>query len=346
MVLNQYDKWLRKDMKKKELVCREYLSWKTIQGISGKRKKIKRWFTLVVLYIHYCVLKKEEPFFWYVNLYDEQEYQRKLMTDQMTEVSKTIERNTRAEGNTLYLACMANIIKDSQTRAFLEYHNIYEGKEVVVVGAGPTLNYYEPIPNAIHIGVNGTYKKVNLDYLFLQDFDGEGEGKAYSIEEIKLLTCKKFVGRYIKKAYLDSAYVPEFVEKYIGASTYYVYDYLPDSDYDNCFIDYNMPTNICFFPLVDNASTIFSALCFALWTHPSKIYLVGCDCSFSKGQRFDQSKGRYGDISLVYRNWEKMIYHIKLFYRDVEIVSINPVGLKKLLPYINTESYTNEIQKE
>ena len=56
-------------------------------------------------------------------------------------------------------------------KVFPKYKGINKGKDVVLMGAGPTLNQYQPIKNAIHIGTNRTFKfdKVLLDYLFIQD---------------------------------------------------------------------------------------------------------------------------------------------------------------------------------
>lgn len=232
-----------------------------------------------------------------------------------------------SDSQSLYMSCMANEIVQKHREAFSQYKDYYLGKEVVIVGAGPSLSYYhEKISNAIHIGVNGTYRIIDLDYLFFQDFENEGHGGVFDVDEIKKLKCKKFVGRYVEKR-PDIMQAPEYIDRYVGAQSYYVSDYHKNSDFDNTYIDYGIPLDICHFPLVDNASSVFAAIHFALWTHPSRIYIVGCDCSYSMGQHFDDSTGKKFSVNLVKRNWNIMKKHIDTYYPDIEVISINPIGL-------------------
>ncbi len=60
-------------------------------------------------------------------------------------------------------------------KTFSKYKNCCNGeKDVVLCGAGPSLQDYQPIKNAIHIAVNRAfmYEKVDFDFIFAQDFDG------------------------------------------------------------------------------------------------------------------------------------------------------------------------------
>jgi hypothetical protein len=101
-------------------------------------------------------------------------------------------------------------------------------------------------------------------------------------------------------------------------------------------------------PLGDvGGSVIFSAFHFALWTYPKRIYLVGCDCT----ARWGISGMHFNDISPNYnlsmndntlKGWKKMKEFCQTYYPDVEIISINPVGLKDMFQDIFTESYLTE----
>ena len=55
--------------------------------------------------------------------------------------------------------------------SFISYKNKYKNNEIVLLGAGPTLNEFKPMENVIYVGTNRTFKfeKVKLDYLFFQD---------------------------------------------------------------------------------------------------------------------------------------------------------------------------------
>lgn len=53
-----------------EKMQNEYLKFKTVNGIIGKQQRLKRWGALFLLYCHYCVLRRQQYCFWYINLYD------------------------------------------------------------------------------------------------------------------------------------------------------------------------------------------------------------------------------------------------------------------------------------
>ena len=227
--------------------------------------------------------------------------------------------------DTFYLACKANEIKAVHADTFSPYKNIYRGREAVVIGNGPSLNYYTPIENAIHIGVNRTYlkKEIPLEYLFVQDWN---VGK-HIMEDLKGLTCKKFVGYQIASFYRKGGFCfPEYAADYIGAKKYFLNDYFPGIG-----INYPFPLDIEYYPIVDNWTSVFSAFCFALYTHPKRIYIVGCDCSrgFVNGDHFYEGGTPIHQqwVDKIVTHWAMMKEHTAAYYPDIEIVSINPVGL-------------------
>lgn len=209
------------------------------------------------------------------------------------------------------------------SKAFPQFKNINHGKDVVIVGTGPTLAKYIPMPNAIHIGLNRAYQfdKAKMDYLFMQD----GTATQTYIDEIdKLDDVVKFYGLLLfNEAYREGVRIPEYHLKSKNSYRYYSYNY------NNLEIN----SNIEAYPLFSHASVSIPAIHFALWTHPKRIYLVGCDCSeapYWDGEKREeeylvQSK-KINDM--IIDGYVKIKEFAKIYYPDVEIISINPVGLK------------------
>lgn len=253
----------------------------------------------------------------------------------LDEIKRLIRRNVERESDNLYLSCMANHISRVHYDSFSQYKEINIGKDIAIIGTGPTLQWFTLPENTISMGCNSAYKYMDLDYYFVQDF--QGEGNAYSIEEIKALKSIKFIGHYIKriKPVDESMHSARYVANYVGGKDYYVYDYY------GSYIDFPIAQDILDFPLVDNGSTIFAVMQFALYTHPKRIYIVGCDCSYAKGQHFDGNVSVPMQIDIVYENWKKIRDYIKVFYPDIEVISVNPVGLKGFF----TDYYTDEYMR-
>ena len=81
---------------------------------------------------------------------------------------------------------------------------------------------------------------------------------------------------------------------------------------------------------------------FALWTNPKRIYLVGCDSagqvnSLNWNHFDDNNKNNHNivPIEALLEGWKKLAKFAEYMYPDVEIISINPVGLKGLFKDIN-----------
>ena len=82
-------------------------------------------------------------------------------------------------------------------------------------------------------------------------------------------------------------------------------------------------------PLGCFGSIVFPALQFALWTHPKRIYLVGCDCT-TNGYSYDKKDKNFLPVNTIIETYKKFKQFAQKYYPDVEIISINPVGLKGL----------------
>lgn len=220
---------------------------------------------------------------------------------------------------------------------FSPYKNIFLNMDVVLVASGPTAKFYSPIEGAIHVGVNNAclLDNVELDYLFCQDFYMDDE-KRKAIINYRKGECKKFFGRIPENRMREcrknkaTQHVRRCTKKFIieaDALEYYVYDLYRN----NIAIDIeNEPLHA--------GSVAFSALQFILHTHPSKIYIVGCDCSSGF---FYKSDIKFNNNGLI-RYWKEFKQYIDEFYPDIEVVSINPVGLKGLFIDEYTDNYLNK----
>ena len=204
---------------------------------------------------------------------------------------------------------------------FSGYKNAFAGRDVAVVGAGPTLSFYSPLADVIHIGCNRVIQASNvpIDFLFRQDFKG----------------CDTDI--------LDSE-----IEKFIGIYPDWVMDMCPETTFAklknahqfviNNRSDY-IPVDISKQPVWHGGSVAFSAFQFALYGNPRRIYLIGCDSagqidSLNWNHFFDDNNERKNHnivpIPALINGWKKLKQFQEAMYPDVEVVSINPVGLKGL----------------
>jgi hypothetical protein len=213
------------------------------------------------------------------------------------------------------------------------------------MGAGPSLKDYVPLDNCITVGTNGVvlYSGVRLDYLFCQDFFVFKNNEKLE-QTIMDYPCKKFFRFFagypwnLPIHYRDRPDVEEYCAYNIG--------YIDGAGYllDEAFSGHMIPLNICNAPMSDFLSVIFPAVQFALWTYPERIYLVGCDCNLGL-YHFNNTLPSPDKITLNFLNdhllpgWQKIKTFAQTSYPDVEIISINPVGLKGLFKDIYTDSY-------
>lgn len=232
-----------------------------------------------------------------------------------------------------YLIEEQNEISAINTKAFAEYQNCFRGQDIVIVATGPSLNSYAPIKDAIHVGVNKAYKNttIPLDFLFVQD--GRPEFLKEKFVDIEKVNCKIFMGRLLKRFH-EFEYT-EFPEQYrLGKN---VSDYIISHNYPN----ERIYRDICHHPVSGGVTVTFSALQFALYTYPKRIYLVGCDSAGR--EHYDGSVDKVGSIgdvplSTLRDAYQMMKTFAEMHYPDIEIISINPVGLKGIF----NDMYMNE----
>lgn len=226
-------------------------------------------------------------------------------------------------------------------KTFPPFKNKYQGATMVLVGAGPTVNKFTPLPNAVYVGCNRAFllDKIKFDYLF--SIDKVGIDQYY--EDFLAYTgnnCIKFIGDQNKGKDFQ---IPESYVLKLGNIKRYktVSGYLPD----------RFPLDIDTEPLGNGASVALQAVQFMLYTNPKKIYIVGIDCttaskkhfvgkSFNNESRNENSK-QVDDYNIM--SWQKIKEFAQTYYPETEIISINPVGLKGIFKDIYTDDAGNYI---
>ena len=226
-------------------------------------------------------------------------------------------------------------------KTFNGFKNKHKGQTVILIGAGPTLNYFEPIKNAIYVGANRTflYKDVDFDYLFTIDKAGlETKSEDYYEQFFAYRPnhCIKFVG----DQNLGEMY--QISESKISDSNARRYKTTAGNLISKFTFDIESEAlgNFC--------SVALQAIQFILYTNPSKIYLVGIDCNVSRFGHFTGatnklSNERNEDLDSntfqCIKAWSELKNFLKIYYPDTQIISVNPVGLKGIFDEVYTEKY-------
>lgn len=213
--------------------------------------------------------------------------------------------------NDSYRILYKRIIHEHQ-KTFLKYKNIFKGRNIAVVGCGPTLKLFNKIKGLQYIGVNEAflYEKIDFSYMFCTDYSG----LIPLLNEYKIDTCQKFYGIPIQEYYLG---IPSKELDKAKALRFFV-DSLKNNQEEPLI--YDISRNI----ISNNKSCIFTAMNFALWTSPQKIYLIGCDCS--DGSVFNHEQNT--KYSSLISTWQLIKKFATLYYPQTEIISVNPRGLK------------------
>lgn len=216
-------------------------------------------------------------------------------------------------------------------QTFARFFNCHVGEDVVLMACGPSVQYFKAFQPAKYVGVNRSFlnKEVPLDYLFVQDDLEENMAEANQYEG-KL--CQKFYGiiPHLRNTEIQKNYETQHIHRISllnvqqANAKQYILNNQPYWPYD-----------ISREPLRDWGGTVFSALQFICYTHPERIYLVGCDCS--DGCHF--YGGRSEKFSASIRMWVDFKNYMQREMPDIEIISINPIGLKGMFKDMYTKEF-------
>lgn len=208
---------------------------------------------------------------------------------------------------------------------------INEGRDIAICGAGPSLEKYRPLDGVMHIALNRALlnEKIYFEWFIADDWDGVDFFK----EELLDYKCKKFFGHQLGSADVYRQ-IPESFRIKCNASRYYTNSYMKVDVWKAGFV-----CDIDKMAIANMPNIALSAMQIALFTHPRRIYLVGCDASaghFVQPKNINEERiaAQEKDLKIavssekVIAKWRELKEFANIFYPDVEIISINPVGLR------------------
>ena len=229
-------------------------------------------------------------------------------------------------------------IANHHSKIFPQFKNINRNKTVAIVATGKTMSYYKQNDNIVNIGVNAACLREDIDFSYWFAIDYSATKNL--MDFLKLKKYYKFFGqcsssltdhcfRKIKNDEFEYYFFPDsLIDDMPNSFKFYI-------DHPSLEINRDIETQA----MPDLSSCVFSALRFALYTGTKKIYLVGCDASLNG--YFDKNYKQIESWSPenVLRGWYIYKEFLDIFYPDVEIISINPVGLKGIFKDIYTKNY-------
>jgi len=235
----------------------------------------------------------------------------------------------RIDGSKIIETIYTNSLALQVNSRLEKYRNLFKGKDIYIVGGGPTAKYFSPFKNSdneIYIGINRAFRdeRYIFDYLFAQDqfVEGMDEFLAYRGDACtKMLAIIPYnVSYQILEPQLPNV---DFIERYVLANRKMQ----------------EIPKNISTAPFADLQGTVFSAVQWALYTNPDHIYLVGFDCG--NGNLYHGYNDNY-DYQI--QSWHRISEYLKVMRKNDCVISINPVGLKGLFKDIYTKEYNDSIK--
>ncbi len=242
----------------------------------------------------------------------------------------SIEDMQKLRGDLFSDVQLSIVAEKLHAETFKGFKGAFRGRDVVIVGAGPSVNKFKPIPNCIYIGLNRAcvLKQVAFDYLFAID----KKGIAQYYEDFGSAKCVKFVGD--QGGDIDGQIPEGEIELFDGDVRRYKTD-AGHVDSGQSRFATDLETQV-----LGNFHTVaMQAMQFALYCRPRKIYLVGMDCS--PAGHFDADPNSASEKSVyplgkkfwsqsATRDWCKLRNFVAAHYPDTTIVSVNPVGLRGL----------------
>lgn len=216
---------------------------------------------------------------------------------------------------------------------FSRFKGICSGREIVVCGAGPTLQHYVPIAEAVHIAVNRAfiYDKVKFDFIYAQDFDGIRMVQTELVDYRKN-ECIKLLGHQLET---PKKQIPESLAIKCNALRFITDEYIYRDGYKSRFV-----VDIDKQAIGNMPNVGISVMQFALFMNPLRIYIVGCDMSgghfCNPNQDKEEKEIELKTLETIWSTnqnrlldkWDELKTFAKIYYPDTELVSVNPVGLK------------------
>ncbi len=225
-------------------------------------------------------------------------------------------------------------------RYFTQYRNCNAGKDIIFIAGGPTALYFNNQKcGGIKCGVNGIISIVDdLNYLFIEDTFLHDKNLNKEIDQYQGNNCQKFYGilpsrrvQFLNRRVHNTDRISPIHIKNGEANVFLLEDVVNGK----WAIDLEVEA------FGDFCGAALSALQFLLYTHPKRIYLVGNDCTNQK-LAYHSDRPHNGNHAPKIRGYKIMKQVVESIYPDVEIISVNPVGLKGIFKDVYTQSYLKE----
>lgn len=260
---------------------------------------------------------------------------------------KKLKRRVKAffQPNYYEIARMNSYLLAAKTvngNTFPKYKDSNVGKEIAICGAGPTFKKYIPLKGVKHVALNRALlnDKIKFDYFIADDYAGVN----FMMDYLEKYDCIKFMGHQIQPSGLNEREIPETFARRCKAERYYTDSFMVPNGYESVLV-----SDIDSLPIGNMPNIALSAMQIILYTNPKRIYLVGCDASANghyteTGISDKQKKEHQKDLEVAVSNdtvincWKYLKRFIETYYPDIEIVSVNPVGLKGIFK----DSYQDE----
>ena len=220
------------------------------------------------------------------------------------------------------------------SQVFPQFKHCNVDKIITIVGCGPSIQYYNNEANYLNIALNKAVLLDNIDWEYIFSFDAAilRTCPGY-LDIIKQKKGIKFIGKFLNPEFGHN--FPEIKDE----KKYNIYRYYASNRNGMPSLkdfEYELHNDLTTYPLPDYWSISFSALAFALWTYPKKIYLVGLDTA-QVGNFFDGPSAYHWKKMI--EGYKKMKNFVQIYYPETEIISVNPVGLRGIFKDVYTESY-------
>lgn len=220
---------------------------------------------------------------------------------------------------------------------YSKYKRMYENRDVVLVATGPTASeYINPISTAIHIGINNAplkFTNIDFDAVFMQDAFITNRKLNADIYNYKLGKCKKFFGIHSPHRLSINISKGMKIDRIPQHFFYDTENVIPYLLTDSCGVKFAV--NLECEPFGDIGGTVFSALQFICYTHPRRIFIVGCDCNSTQSSSLESLQ----DYSKQIEMWKYCMKFIASIYPEIEIISVNPVGLQDICRDVYSRNY-------
>ena len=210
-------------------------------------------------------------------------------------------------------------------QTFPRFKDINNGKNVYLIAPGSSAAKFNHVKskNDVYVGVNRSFELPHeMDFMFIQDYSGKTKEYIDKLDKYRVDECTKFYGLTTEFDYETERTIPEKYTKMSNVLRYRT-DWAPIDGYFIPQFAYDITTQ----PLGCFGSITFPALQFIMYTHPKKVYLVGCDCT-TDGYAHDKNYKNYLIPEHLIKAYQEFKKFANKYYPDVEIISINPVGLK------------------